>query len=527
MNDVVLRPSGGSWAANAASTLPSLDGTVVYAFATKPLTGPAGDGAGLPAGLTFGTQDGCKPAPQTTAVYLCRVAGTGIHAAPILAISPETSNNTMGYYGAVYAPAGSDLTAAVQAAQTAGATPADSTHGAGTFTVKTPEHVAQNTLAFNTPDIEAGKTSPQTLHVHAVDGGHLDLWFGPAPDQYGWSSHDVDIRVTAVTAGESAQCTHKTESLTMGIVLIQCDLTPGDTDITYTLTSAPDTESWHINAHARYKVYSYGSDYLTADAAFAVDGLPVRERHTLLGRDSAGRLWLYHPTGNATAPFRTRSLISSGWQGYNALTKLSPLSADKPAGGLVTRDSSGVLWYHRHVDGGPFAPRARVGAGWNSYNTLTGAGELTGDGKPDLIARDTTGTLWLYRGTGNTTAPFATRTKIGSGWNSYNQLAGTADLTGDNKPDLIARDSAGTLWLYRGTGSAAAPFASRTKIGAGWNIYDQLVATGDLTADNKPDLIARDTTGTLWLYRGTSSTTAPFASRTKIGAGWNIYNTLI
>ncbi|MFI9583767.1 hypothetical protein ACIHCQ_18405 [Streptomyces sp. NPDC052236] len=51
----------------------------------------------------------------------------------------------------------------------------------------------------------AGKASPQTLRVHAVDGGNLDLWFGPGPDQYGWSSHDVDIRVTAVTAGESAQ----------------------------------------------------------------------------------------------------------------------------------------------------------------------------------------------------------------------------------------------------------------------------------------------------------------------------------
>ncbi|WP_405810416.1 VCBS repeat-containing protein [Streptomyces sp. NBC_00210] len=526
MNDIVLRPSG-SWAANAASTLPSLDGTMVYAFATKPLTGPAGDGAGLPAGLTFGTQEVCKPAPETTAVYLCKVGGTGVHAAPIIAISPETPNNTMGYYGAVYAPTGSDLTAAVQAAQTAGATPADSTHGAGTFTVKTPEHVAQNTLAFNTPDIEAGKSSPQTLHVHAVDAGHLDLRFGPAPDQYGWSSHDVDIRVTAVTASESAQCTHKTESLTMGIVLIQCDLTPGDTDITYTLTSAPGTESWDINAYARYQVYSWGSDYRTAEAAFAVDGPPVRERHTLLGRDSAGKLWLYHPTGNASAPFRIRSLISSGWQGYNTLTKLSPLSADKATGDLITRDSSGVLWYHRHVSGGPFAPRARVGTGWNIYNSLTGAGDLTGDGKPDLIARDTAGTLWLYRGTGSAAAPFASRTKIGAGWNIYNQLAGTADLTGDGKPDLIARDTAGTLWLYRGTGTAAAPFASRTKIGAGWNIYNTLVVTGDLTADGKPDLIARDTAGTLWLYRGTGSAAAPFASRTKIGAGWNIYNTLI
>lgn len=126
--------------------------------------------------------------------------------------------------------------------------------------MKRPEHVAQNTLAFNTPHIGAGKASPQTLRVHAVDGGHLKLWFSPGPQQYGWDSHGVDIRVTSVTAGESASCTHRSDSLTQGTLLVACELTPGDTDITYTLTSAPGTESWRIEAHAAYQVYSWGQD---------------------------------------------------------------------------------------------------------------------------------------------------------------------------------------------------------------------------------------------------------------------------
>ncbi|WP_206309354.1 VCBS repeat-containing protein [Streptomyces sp. A0642] len=525
VNNVVLRPDS-TWGAGAAAPGPVLDGTMVYAYATKPLTGTPGDGAGLPAGLTFGAQKVCTPAPQAIAVYLCRVSGDRDHFAPVVTIPADTPHDTMGYYGAVYAPTGADLTAAVQAAQTAGATPADGTHGAGTFTVKRPEHVAQNSLAFNAPDIEAGKSSPQTLRVHAVDGGHLDLWFGPAPEQYGWSSHGVDIRVTSVTAGESASCTHRNDSLTLGIVLLTCDLTPGDTEITYTLTSAPGTESWHIQAHASYRVYSWGRDDLTADAVFAVNGLPVRERHSLLARDTAGKLWLYQGTGNGAAPFRTRSLVSSGWQTYNVLTKLAPWSSDKVAGGLVGRDASGTLWYHQAKSAGPFAAKVRVGGGWNTYNQLNGAGDLTADGKPDLIARDTAGTLWLYRGTGNSTTPFATRAMIGKGWNSYSRLAGTADLTADGNPDLIARDNAGTLWLYRGTGKASAPFATRSKVGAGWNTYNQLTATGDLTADGKPDAVARDTAGTLWLYRGTGKASAPFAARTRIGSGWNTYNSL-
>ena len=36
-------------------------------------------------------------------------------------------------------------------------------------------------------------------------------------------------------------------------------------------------------------------------------------------------------------------------------------------------------------------------------------------------------------------------------------------------------DSAGALWLYKGTGSASAPFSARVQLGAsGWTHYDLL-----------------------------------------------------
>ncbi|MFF0423286.1 hypothetical protein ACFYUJ_02585 [Streptomyces sp. NPDC004520] len=53
-------------------------------------------------------------------------------------------------------------------------------------------------------------------------------------------------------------------------------------------------------------------------------------------------------------------------------------------------------------------------------------------------------------------------------------VAGGADVTGDGRADLLARDKTGVLWLYRGTGGAGAPFATRTRIGSGWNTYDRL-----------------------------------------------------
>ncbi|MBQ0891497.1 VCBS repeat-containing protein, partial [Streptomyces sp. RM72] len=169
---------------------------------------------------------------------------------------------------------------------------------------------------------------------------------------------------------------------------------------------------------------------------------------------------------------------------------------------LVARDSAGVLWLYRGTGNAsaPFAARTRVGGGWNTYSSLTSAGDLTGDSRPDLIARDSAGVLWLYQGTGNASAPFAARTRVGGGWNTYSSLTSAGDLTGDSRPDLIARDSAGVLWLYQGTGNASAPYAARTRVGGGWNTYSSLTSAGDLTGDSRPDLIARDSAGVLWLY---------------------------
>ncbi|MEV7372849.1 hypothetical protein AB0O51_18440 [Streptomyces sp. NPDC090301] len=65
------------------------------------------------------------------------------------------------------------------------------------------------------------------------------------------------------------------------------------------------------------------------------------------------------------------------------------------------------------------------------------------------------------------------------------------------------------MWLYTGTGSAS-PYTTRTRIGAGWGGYDQLVVAGDLTDDGRADAVARDAAGVLWLYKGTGKATSPF-----------------
>ncbi|MYS10195.1 hypothetical protein GTW71_28035, partial [Streptomyces sp. SID6041] len=126
-------------------------------------------------------------------------------------------------------------------------------------------------------------------------------------------------------------------------------------------------------------------------------------------------------------------------------------------------------------------PDSLVGGGWQAYDRIEATGNIAGAAAPEVVARDRSGVLWLYQGTGNGRVPFTTRTRIGGGWQAYTLLTGGSDLTGDGRPDLVATDGSGRLWLYRSTGSATGPFAARRLIGGGgWQTYDRIAATGNL-----------------------------------------------
>ncbi|MFD5325072.1 N-acetylmuramoyl-L-alanine amidase [Streptomyces sp. NPDC127092] len=277
--------------------------------------------------------------------------------------------------------------------------------------------------------------------------------------------------------------------------------------------------------------YNHRLAWVRADQVEQVPGVapdPGTTRHDVLARDASGVLWQYQGSGDPARPFLTRYRVGPGWNAYDVISATGALRADG-TGDLVARDGSGYLWYYRGTGNpsAPFAARLKVGTGWGIYNRLSGARDVTGDGRADLIARDGSGYLWLYKGTGTPSAPFATRVRIGGGWNLYDRLVPTGDITGDGRADLVARDGSGYLWLYKGTGSATSPYTTRVKIGGGWNLYDRLLAVGDVTGDARADLVARDTSGYLWLYKGTGSATSPYATRVKIGGGWNVYNLLI
>ncbi|MFI0573564.1 FG-GAP repeat domain-containing protein [Streptomyces tendae] len=253
---------------------------------------------------------------------------------------------------------------------------------------------------------------------------------------------------------------------------------------------------------------------LTASGTFKVVRSPAAPHDfndngtpDLLARDASGRLW--RSDSHGANHEGENKLVGGGWNTYDRIEATGDVGG-APTGDLVARDKDGVLWLYLGKGDGTFTTRSRIGGGWGGYDQIAAGSDLTNDGRSDLLATDKSGVLWLYEGTGDWRAPFAGRTRVGGGWDAYDQLTATGDIGGAASGDLVARDGDGVLWLYLGKGDGT--FASRTRIGTGWDVYRYTVGIGDADSDGHPDLFAYTDYGSYY-YPGTGDWRAPFGTR--------------
>jgi hypothetical protein len=186
-------------------------------------------------------------------------------------------------------------------------------------------------------------------------------------------------------------------------------------------------------------------------------------------------------------------------------------------------DKTGTLWIYPGVGyvypgTGPrskrvFSARFSVGRGWNAFTSLVRHGDFNADGKQDVLARNAAGALFFYAGTGRTPAVFKAGVQVGRSWQTFLSITGVGDFNSDGKDDLIAQKTNGDLMLYRGTGNGLNPFApSQTKIGSSFR-GSLLTAIGDLSGDGRTELLYRDTGGLVWLYASRDGA-SPIGTRT-------------
>ncbi|SCZ59327.1 DNA-binding beta-propeller fold protein YncE [Arthrobacter sp. UNCCL28] len=231
-------------------------------------------------------------------------------------------------------------------------------------------------------------------------------------------------------------------------------------------------------------------------------------------RQEPGTL-VMNPDG--TRLYRSNATVIQVW-GARSEDSSIPLVEDLQLGAYtsvraITPDGSKL--YATSVDGNAIwvldtsGPPKNV---WKDYNS---------DGATDVLARDTAGTLWLYPGDGK--RGWLPRSAVGSGWNGMSLILSAGDFNGDTHADVLARDAAGDLWLYPGNGRSG--WLPRTKVGVGWNAMTAVVAPGDFNGDGKADVMARDAAGDFWLYPGNGS--GGWLPRANAGTGWNQMTTIL
>ncbi len=232
----------------------------------------------------------------------------------------------------------------------------------------------------------------------------------------------------------------------------------------------------------------------------------------LVSRDTTGRLALH--TGNGTTLNAAVPLAGGGWNAMNALIRAGDVTGDGREDMITREKSTGHLWLYPG-SGTALATRSRIGTNWNTMREITAIGDVDRDGRNDLLAvRTSDGRLYLYPGrAGSLGAPVV----VGSGgWNSMDELTGVGDVDRDGRPDLVARvKSTGELYLYRGQGNR---FAPRIRIGTGWKTMRDLAGVGDFDRDGHPDLVAVEkSTNHLFRYPGRGTA---LAGRIRMATGW-------
>ncbi|MER5435107.1 FG-GAP-like repeat-containing protein [Streptomyces sp. NPDC002588] len=250
-------------------------------------------------------------------------------------------------------------------------------------------------------------------------------------------------------------------------------------------------------------------------------------RRDLVGSDGFGEVLTLNGSGGLTYQYGTGTgtltgkRTGTGWPTTMKAVPFGDLSGDR-CNDVLVRLSNGTLRAYRPGCAAaltPTTPYTSLGTGWNQYDVLTSPGDVSGDGRADLIARQaSTGSVYLYKAT--STGKLSAKVRIAADWKGYKKIVGAGDLNGDGHGDLLVQDKSNELWRYDGT--ATGRFKSRVKVFDDWgSSYNTVVGVGDITGDGKADLVARDTAGNLWRSNGNGK--GSFGGRTRIATGWQSY----
>ena len=281
---------------------------------------------------------------------------------------------------------------------------------------------------------------------------------------------------------------------------------------------------WTMNGSAisSSTLLTSGGNAVTLSSAWSVDGVA-----DFNGDGKADILM-----GNSNGTFADWTMNGSQIASSQLLTAqgaTETLSSAWSVAGLGDFNGDGETDILLHNSNGTFADWTMNGSKIESSQLLTsqgttvapssawsvaGIGDFDGDGKADVLLRNTNGTFadWSMNGSQIESSQLVSSqgatVTLGSAWS----VAGIGDFNGDGLADVLLRNSNGTLadWTMNGSKIASSQLltsqGTTVTLDPSWSI----AALGDFNGDGKTDILLKNTSGAFveWTMNGSAITAA-------------------
>lgn len=264
---------------------------------------------------------------------------------------------------------------------------------------------------------------------------------------------------------------------------------------------------------------SWGNRFLIGvgwNDANVISGAPVNVEATL-GVDTQdvvaarqdGNLYRY--PGSGSTSLLPAELIGVQWTGLKA-GFLTDWNKDG-ALDILAQWNDGRLSVYPGFKGRGYGAPISLGTGWKDW-TLTVGSWKKSDARPSIVGYDPSGRLFHISNPSG--AGLGARVQIGTGWSGLSIIQ--VDFDKDSNMDLLAKNTAGELVLYRSNGSGSFVQEPANTVGVGWNVINSYGAIRGFAGAGSTGILARTTGGDLRYYP--LGQKGSWGTPTRVGTDW-------
>jgi hypothetical protein len=338
----------------------------------------------------------------------------------------------------------------------------------------------------------------------------------------------VRIPVTAASTG-SLTVTVPTGTSSQPITVT----TGGLTSVPYTpfITTFSDNGQFIASAFsARTDVPTGLGPQFICNADLDGDGKP----DLIVANGDSNTVTIYHNNSSpGTISFSEVASFTMGTNGYPIGVAAGDLDGDGKPDIVISNYYTQTLTIYRNAStSGNIVMDSALSIPSGNYILGASIADLNGDGKPEVIvACQGSNILSVYTNSstiGHISFSNETTIMAPSGGSPFKAVV--ADIDGDGKPDIVAANSyLNTVSVYLNTTPTGGTISFASDVDFTTGNFPEGVAIGDIDGDGKPDLaVANNTDNTLSLLRNTSTVgNISFAAQLTVNSGYSVYDLVI